>query len=222
MSAVWGVLFDLDGTLIDTRDAILHAYRRTFEQEVGRPMPKELENPHVLMAPRPIEIFRSWVPEGDSLRLAAAYGQFYLAEGYRKARPFPDVVELLTGLDEAGVPFGIVTNKGRPRAEQDLAWVGLRADRFRCVVTAEDSIERKPDPTPIRIGARRAGLDPGVSWYVGDGPQDVLGGRAAGMRTAGAGYGYYGPEALQLHHPDLLLQTPTDLLTGFRAEEGAR
>ena len=212
MSAPTTVLFDLDGTLVDTREAILASYRATFVQELGRPLPVELEDPHVLMAPRPLEIFADWAPEADPRHLVAAYGQHYVTTGHTLARPFDGIAEALAALSEAGARLGIVTNKARPRAVLDLEGVGLGAERFDCLVTAEDTVERKPHPAPVLHGATLMAVAPSSCWYVGDGPQDVVAGRAAGMRTAGAAYGYYGADALTPLAPDELLATPRDLV----------
>ncbi|MBM9466558.1 HAD family hydrolase [Nakamurella leprariae] len=207
-----GVLFDLDGTLIDSGRAIVAAYRHAFEHGRGVPLPAPLEDPHVLMAPRPHEIFTTW-SDGDADELVALYSEHYLDTAHRQVVAYPAAVRTLEELDRRGVVTGIVTNKSRSRMLLDLEWVGIDTSLLRCIITADDSVERKPDPTPVLLGLSRAGLVPESSWYVGDGPQDVLAGRAAGVRTAGAGYGYYGAAALEPHRPDLMLDGPEDVLS---------
>ncbi len=206
-----GVLFDLDGTLIDSRYAIIEAYRATFENELGRPLPDELEDPSVLMAPRPPEIFAMW-SDKDPLELERAYGRHYTAGAFRRVIPYPGLRETLARLKKRKIAVGIVTNKKLSRVRADFAHLGLDPDLFATVVTADDTAERKPHPAPVLLGLQRSGLDPDQTWYVGDGPQDIRSGAAAGTGTVGAAYGYYGAEALADHHPDHLLSTLSDLL----------
>lgn len=206
-----GILFDFDGTLINSGAAIIAAYRQTFEEQLGVPLPAELEDPHVLMAPRPVEVFAAW-SDGDPVELVEAYGKHYLAGAYELVTPYDGMHDLFAELNSSGTKFGIVTNKSRQRLLLDLDWVGIDSSLLSCIVTADDSIQRKPDPTPILLGVERSGIDPTGSWYVGDGPQDILGGRAAGLLTAGANYGYYGADALAPYLPDLSLEAPLDAL----------
>ncbi|MDV6263715.1 HAD family hydrolase [Rhodococcoides yunnanense] len=206
-----GILFDFDGTLIDSGAAIIAAYRQTFEKQLGVPLPAALEDPHLLMAPRPVEVFATW-SDGNPAELVEAYGRHYLAGAYELVTPYGGTHDLIAELTASGTKFGIVTNKSRQRLLLDLDWVGIDPAALSCIVTADDSLQRKPDPTPILLGVERSGIDPIGSWYVGDGPQDILGGRAAGLRTAGANYGYYGADALAQYSPDLSLEAPLDAL----------
>ncbi|GAC68367.1 HAD family hydrolase [Gordonia soli] len=206
-----GVLFDLDGTLIDSRYAIIESYRATFENELGRPLPAELEDPSAIMAPRPPEIFARFADE-DPLELERAYGRHYTSDAFRRVTPYPGLRETLSALTERGITVGIVTNKRMSRVSTDFDHLGIDPATFATVVTADDTAERKPHPAPVLLGLERAGLDPAHSWYVGDGPQDVLAGAAAGTGTMGAAYGYYGTATLVDHRPDHLLTTLPELL----------
>ncbi|GAA4663889.1 HAD family hydrolase [Gordonia humi] len=209
-----GVLFDLDGTLIDSRQAIIEAYRQTFEQDIGRPLPAPLEDASNLMAPRPPELFAEWAPgDGDPLELERAYGAHYESGAYRFCVVYPGLHQMLAALNDRGIVVGIVTNKRRSRVEADFDFLGLAESDFATVVTADDSVERKPHPRPIEIGLERAGLDPVSSWYVGDGPHDVEAGSAAGTRTIGAGYGYYGAERLSAASPTTIARSLADIVT---------
>lgn len=206
-----GVLFDLDGTLIDSRHAIIESYRATFENEVGRPLPAPLEDPSAIMAPRPHEVFAEYT-DGDPVALEAAYGQHYVAGAYRRVVAYPALLETLSAISDRGITVGIVTNKRLARMLKDFEFLGIDPELFACLVTADDTAERKPHPAPVLLGLARCGLAAEDSWYVGDGPQDVLAGAAAGTRTAGAAYGYYGKARLDDHGPDHVLGSLTDLL----------
>ncbi len=206
-----GVLFDLDGTLIDSRHAIIAAYRATFENELGQPLPAELEDPSAIMAPRPPEIFAKW-SDRDPHALEAAYGRYYLTDTFRRVTAYPGLHTTLKSLVDKRIAIGIVTNKRKLRAYADLDHVGIDPGLFATVVAADDTPERKPHPAPILLGLQRAGMDAEGTWYVGDGPQDILSGAAAGTGTIGAGYGYYGPVSLAEHRPDHLLDELSQLL----------
>ncbi|MET4168859.1 MULTISPECIES: HAD family hydrolase [Gordonia] len=206
-----GVLFDLDGTLIDSRYAIIEAYRATFENELGQPLPDELEDPSAIMAPRPPEIFARF-SDRDPLELERAYGTHYTSGAFRRVAAYPELRETLAALAERGITVGIVTNKRMSRVHRDFHHLGIDEKSFATIVTADDTTERKPHPAPVLLGLERAGLDPAHTWYVGDGPQDIRSGAAAGTRTMGAAYGYYGTDTLAGHRPDHLLDTLSELL----------
>ncbi len=206
-----GVLFDLDGTLIDSRFAIVEAYRATFENELDRPLPGELEDPSVLMAPRPPEIFARW-SDGDPVDLERAYGAHYISSAYQRVAAYPGLHETLAALADRDITVGIVTNKRLSRVQKDFEYLDIDIDLFATIVTADDTRERKPHPAPVLLGLERAGLDPAHTWYIGDGPQDIRSGAAAGTRTMGAAYGYYGHDTLADHEPDHLLDRLGDLL----------
>jgi phosphoglycolate phosphatase-like HAD superfamily hydrolase len=186
------VLFDFDGTLVDSRSAILAGYRHAVAEVLGiHDFPGAGEDVGELLKRRIHETFALLgAPErGDDG--ARAYDDWYRANGTPMVTIYDGVRELLDGLDDAGVAYGIVTNKGRGRTEGDLRHVGLDAARFGVLVTAEDSAERKPDPTPLLIGAERAGAEPAATLYVGDGPHDVEASRAAGLGAVGVSWGFY-------------------------------
>ncbi|WAC54283.1 HAD family hydrolase [Gordonia sp. SL306] len=206
-----GVLFDLDGTLIDSRFAIIEAYRATFENELDQPLPTELEDPSAIMAPRPPEIFARYSDQ-EPLELEKAYGRHYETDAFRRVTPYPGLRDTLAELVGRGITVGIVTNKRMSRVRTDFDHLGLDAEIFATIVTADDTAERKPHPAPVLLGLQLSGVDPAHAWYVGDGPQDIRSGAAAGTGTVGAAYGYYGPERLADHRPDHLLHSLGDLL----------
>lgn len=212
MSAGTGMLFDLDGTLIDSRRSIIEAYRMTFENELQRPLPEPLEDASNLMAPRPPELFAQW-SDRDPLELERAYGANYESHAYRHCQIYPGYENLLSSLRERGIVFGIVTNKRISRVRADFKFLGISEADFAAVVTADDSVERKPHPKPIQIGLDRAGLQASASWYVGDGPHDIAAGFAAGTRTIGAAYGYYGEERLARASPTAMADSLDAILS---------
>ncbi len=189
------VFFDLDGTLADTAPDLARALNRVLAEE-GRP---------ALPYPR----IRAEVSRGGTALIRLAFGgtpedpdfqrrrrrflDLY-AEGLCvETRLFPGIETLLGRLEAAGLRWGIVTNKPAWLTDPLVRRLGL-AGRAAAVVSGDTTDERKPHPQPLLHAARVAGADPEASLYVGDDPRDVQAGRAAGMRTLGALYGYVHPD----------------------------
>lgn len=215
------VLFDFDGTLVDSKAAILAGYREAVREVTGIqgfPGP-DVDIEELLKRRLPESFAELGFPERGEAG-ARAYDEWYRAHGTELVTIYDGVDELLDGLWNAGVEVGIVTNKGRTRTESDLRHVGLDPGRFCVLVTAEDSAERKPDPTPVRIGAERAGADPARALYVGDGPHDVGASLAAGLFAVGVSWGYYSREALECAGAELIVDRPDELLMHVAARSG--
>lgn len=190
------VLFDLDGTLIDSAPDLAGAANELLRQH-GRPE-------------RPLEEFR---PVGGSgargmLRvgfglqpddpeyepLRAAFIEIYAQRMLFETRVFEAVVPMLDALDGAGVRWGIVTNKAIRLAEPIVHGLGL-AHRAAVLIGGDSTPHAKPHPAPLLEAARRMGVQAGHCAYVGDDLRDMQAGRAAGMATVAAGWGYLGEGA---------------------------
>ena len=204
------VLLDVDGTLIDSRAAIVAAYRHAFAQ-VGVDYPTTDEQIARLLAQRLDEACLE-VAGGDATECAGAYRAIYPDVSSALVTPLAGARELLEGLVERGIAISLVTNKGRERLGPDLEHAGLADIPIVAAVTADDSPERKPHPRPILICLDRAGCAPGDAIYVGDGPHDIQAARAAGVAAAAAAYGYYGLPELEAERPDIVIDRPQQLL----------
>lgn len=204
------VLFDVDGTLIDSRPAIVAAYRHAFVTVVGLDYPRTEEEITAVFEPRLAEVcFRIGGSRGEEC--VSAYSSFYLEHCDGLVRPFVGALELLKELNKRGFAVGLVTTKGRERIRPDLRRAGLASVPFAAIVCAEDTVERKPHPAPLLLAMELAGAGPEESAYVGDGPHDMLAAVAAGVLAVGAGYGYYGPDRLAAAKPAAVLGEPADL-----------
>jgi 2-phosphoglycolate phosphatase len=106
---------------------------------------------------------------------------------------FPGMPELLDILDDHGRPWGVVTNKPERMTEPLLEKLGL-SKRMSCAVSGDTLPQRKPHPAPLLLACERSGVAPSQSIYVGDDARDIIAGRAAGMTTIAAAYGYITPE----------------------------
>ncbi len=208
------VLFDLDGTLLDTAPDLTAALLRLSEE---RDLPK----------PR-YEQVRPAVSHGSPGMLKAAFGlhpddPLYLEinprflELYRdaiavKTALFPGMAEVLAHLEAAAIPWGVVTNKPGWLTEPLLQALGLWS-RAGCVVSGDTLSTRKPDPEPLLYACAQVGAAPAQSLYVGDAERDVQAGKRAGMITLVAGFGYLGDaDRPREWAADGFLEQPGDLL----------
>ncbi len=190
-----GVLFDLDGTLLDTAPDLAAALNRT-RADYGLPaLPYAAIRPWVSHGSYALTRlgfeFAETSAEFEAARLALLdHYHAHLAEG---TAPFPGMRALLAELEARGVAWGIVTNKPAWLTEPLLARLGLDWCPA-CIVSGDTLPERKPHPAPLLHAARLLGCAPACCVYVGDAERDVAAGRAAGMRTLVAAYGYLAPD----------------------------
>ncbi|MBC7282719.1 HAD family hydrolase [Hoeflea sp.] len=213
------VLFDLDGTLVDTRAAVECCYRRVFTNTLEQPFPPA-DLPADLYAMRPAEVFQLVAPErADELYEAYRTNYPLCAD---QVRVFDGATDLIRELIADGRKPSLVTNKGIERTLIDLSVAGIAPEDFVAIVTAEDTAERKPHPAPILLGLERAGGEAADSIYVGDGPQDVLAARAAGMDCIAVTYGFYSLDDLKPLDPAAIAGTIEELAgkLGIRAHRG--
>lgn len=178
-----GVLFDLDGTLVDTWELYLEAYRRALEPMVERMPTREEVEAVGPSAER--HLFRGLLgaERGETAhrRFRRHYEELHdeLFEGV-----YPGVVETLDGLRRRGRRLGIVTGKSRPAWEVTRRRVELGP--FHTVITEDEVEAPKPSPEGLRRALEELGVEPGRTVYVGDALRDLEAARAAGVRFAGA------------------------------------
>jgi len=201
------VLFDLDGTLVDSFALIAASFAHAVREVLGRD-PTEAELYHRWGAP--LRARAEAVAPGRAAELARAYERYYDAHQDQVA-VFPGVPEMLQALREHEVRLGVVTSKRRHRAVRTLEAVGL-ADLFDCVVAEEDAIRPKPAPDPVRGALRALGVSPQGAWMVGDAPFDVLAARSAGVRSVAALWGTREREELLALGPDYVATEPSEVV----------
>jgi pyrophosphatase PpaX len=202
------VLFDLDGTLIDSGGLILASFRHATRSVLGRVIPDE-----VLMANVGGHGIQAQMRELDGERadeLVRVYRE-HNQRLYRDVRAFPGVEALLERLSAQGRTLGVVTVKSRPTVE--LTFEVLPLERFfRTVVTGDDTELHKPHPEPLLLALERLGARPSSAAYVGDSPFDVRAAKRAGMAAMAVGWGGIHPrERLEAERPDAFVETPAEL-----------
>ena len=191
--AIRAVLFDLDGTLIDSAPDLAGAANRLRAEHGLPPLPYEALRPMVGAGARGMLGVAFGVAPGEPRfeALREAFLALYQRDMLRETRVFDGVERLLQWLEGAGLPWGIVTNKHERFALPVVAGLGLR-ERAACLVAGDTTPHAKPHPGPLLEAARRAGVPPEACVYVGDDLRDVQAGRAAGMATLDNSWGYMG------------------------------
>lgn len=209
LQAVEAVLFDLDGTVVDTIPHILASFRHATEDVLGAALDDEVLMHHVgIPLARQMREFTDDEDEAD--RLLASYRAFNHRTHDDMARLYPNSVATLSALCDAGMTMGIVTSKSRMMAERALELFDLNRF-FKVVVTADDTECHKPDPTPLVYAASILGMDPARLVYVGDSPADIACGKGAGAATVGAAWGVASRERLVDAEPDAIIDDIGDL-----------
>ncbi|MBD8524787.1 phosphoglycolate phosphatase [Pseudomarimonas arenosa] len=207
------VLFDLDGTLADTAADLCGAANRMREAQ-GQ-------------AALPLSEFRPWVSRGGRAMLDIAFPdrsaaqreimlpeflQNYAEHVADQTRLFDGIAELLSAIEQAGLRWGIVTNKPIALAGPVVAALGL-SERSGVLIGGDSLPERKPHPLPLLEACRQLEVAPHEAIYVGDDRRDVEAARAAGMPVVGVRWGYLPPgDPIDSWGADRLINAPLDLL----------
>lgn len=207
------VLFDLDGTLIDTAPDFIRCLNLLRQEYELSPLPGQGVRPHVSDGARAmIRLGFGLTPED------AGYGErharfldLYETGICEETELFAGMDPLLEALEEAGVPWGIVTNKPVRFAEPLLAALGLER-RCSALVCPDHVAVSKPDPEGLHVACQSMGADPGSGIYVGDHARDIEAGRNAGMVTVAVRYGYIlDPAVVDLWQADHIVETVDEL-----------
>ncbi len=184
------VLFDLDGTLIDTAPDMVRVLHEMTADYGAPTLPYERVRSYVSNGS--LGLVRLGFPDADEAeqrRLQAEYLERYTDNTCRDSRVFDGLEPFLDALDDASIVWGVVTNKPTVMTASLLDGLKLTS-RMACIVCGDTLPQRKPDPAPLFLGARQAGVAPRNVVYVGDAERDIAAGKAAGMATVAAGFGY--------------------------------
>lgn len=211
------LLFDLDGTLVDTAPDLARATNAL--------------RAHHGLAALPYEAIRAQVSNGGSALVTLALGLPLEAPGHGEARQFlldaygqdvathsrlfPGMGRLIEGWSQAPRAWGIVTNKPRAYTEPLVAALGLAPGALLC---ADDLPVKKPAPEPLWAAAERLGVTPEACWYIGDHRRDMEAARAAGMIAVAVGYGYLeASDSIDAWPADHRFATPEALVSALLA-----
>jgi pyrophosphatase PpaX len=196
------LLFDLDGTLVDTVPFILTCVRHAFDGYERCPTDDEW----ILGIGTPLQTqLASFVRRPEDVEsLFTRYRAYWIANHDRLTRPFPGAVETVRALAARGHPVGVVTAKMEAGARRTLAHVGL-LDVVDALVGADSCARSKPDPMPVLLAAERLGREAADAVLLGDSPHDVAAGNEAGATTVAALWGACTRDALAAARPQHFL-----------------
>ena len=197
---VRGILFDNDGTLVDTHDIILASMRHCTRTVLGQEIPDD-----VLMRKvgQPLVVqMRDFTDDPDlQQEVLRVYREYNHAIHDDAVKAFPGVAAGLAELKERGFLLGVVTSKMHWLAWRGLEITGL-SEYLDCCIGADDCVRYKPEAEPVERGMQALGLTPEECLYVGDAPFDIQAGKAAGALTAAALWGMFPAEVLRAESPD--------------------
>lgn len=197
------VLFDLDGTLIDTIDLLLRSVRHAFEGWPGR-KPTDEAWIRGIGTPLVSQLGEYTNTEAELTHLLERYRAYQHEHHDRLTRCYDHVPDVVRQLSERGYPLAVVTSKASAIARRSLGFVGLEP-YFDTVVGFDDTTRHKPDPDPVIVAIDRLGTTAARAAFVGDSPHDILAGRAAGVMTVAALWGPFDRETLLAAGPDHLI-----------------
>ena len=202
------ILFDLDGTLIDTNELIISSFTHPTEQYGDRLYSRE--EIMSFIGP-PLRESLAKIDKDRVEELVNVYREHNMKHHDALVEAYPTVVETIETLKEKGYKLGIVTTKMRQTVEMGLKLTGLK-ESFPVVVTLDDVSNAKPDPEPINKALEQLDSTASETLMVGDNTHDILAGKNAGTKTAGVAWTIKGKEVLEALEPDFMLTEMREIL----------
>lgn len=203
------VLFDLDGTIIDTNELIISSFldvlNRHFPNEIYT---RERIIPH--MGTTLESQLRTFSGREDVSELVKDYRRYNNAHHDEMVKEFPHVLEVIDTLYSRGITIGVVTTKIQATATRSLERLGL-LKYMSVIVTVEDVEHPKPHPEPVLTAVQRLQADPSRTIMVGDSAADIQSANAAGVKSAGVAWSLKGVEVLRKYNPDYILDDMKDM-----------
>ncbi len=203
------ILFDLDGTLINTNDLIIESFLHTLNHYY--PNQYTREDVLAFIGPPLWDTFEAIDPERAD-EMIETYRAFNHAHHDALVKEYETVYDTVRTLHEHGFKLGIVTTKIRHTVNMGLKLTKLDSF-FECIVTLDDVEHAKPHPEPIEKALACLRAKPEETLMVGDNHHDILAGKHAGTKTAGVAWTIKGREHLATYEPDMMLEKMSDLLS---------
>lgn len=201
------VVFDLDGTVVDSVELIVVSFQHAIREVLGREASREESIANV---GRPLREQMVLISPEHADELVAVYREFNHREHDRMLTLYDGILNLLHSLQTAGVKLGLVTSKSRYTTQMAFDLTGIES-YFDQAICADESPRNKPSPDPILLCLERLGVSPAEAAYVGDSPADIQAARAADVHAIGVTWGVFPEEALVAEKPDVLVHTIPEL-----------
>lgn len=223
MSKGNAILFDFDGTIMNTNDVIIQSWQHTFRMVEGKERPVE---EIIRTFGEPLGVTMSKVLPQISVEEGVEIYRSYHRDNFGELiRLFPGMKELLAELKQRRYPLGLVTSRLAGTTYQGMEKYGIKAF-FDCVVTADDTTKHKPDPEPVNIALSKLQAGPEGALFIGDSMFDIRCARNAGVKSVLVGWamavteeektGPDGPDYIIQRAEDLLDLLPSDISRSFR------
>ena len=209
MNKLTTILYDLDGTLINTNKVIIESFRATFHKHFPN---ISLSRDQILsfIGPTLQDTFEVYTNDPFLIQeMINTYRTFYIDYEMGNFEIYPDVIETIKKLKQQGYQLGIVTSKFKEAAWPSFTYYSLQ-DYFEVFVALDDVEQPKPNRNPIDIALRRFPSN-GKTIMIGDNQGDILAGKNAGIYSAGVAWSEKGSAHLMEVHPDFMLGTMNDI-----------
>ncbi|MFC4618582.1 pyrophosphatase PpaX [Camelliibacillus cellulosilyticus] len=203
------ILFDLDGTLINTNDLIIASYQHTLDYYFPN---RYTESDMINFIGEPLETTFNRVDPDRAPEMVRRYRAFNLEKHDELFKEYPNVYDTVKQLKEKGFKLGIVTTKRRQTVLLGLQLAKL-APFFNVVITLDDVKNAKPDPEPVLLALDKLESEAGRALMVGDSPSDIEAGRRAGTQTVGVSWTIKGVEVLKPVRPDYIIDDMAELVS---------
>jgi phosphoglycolate phosphatase len=218
MCTIRAVLFDLDGTLLDSAPDLVAALNRVRESETLPPL--DVAEMSSYVSHGAVGLLSAGMPAADTATFESwrvGFLDHYAENLYRESSLYEGVPELIDFLNISGIPWGIVTNKIEALTLPILAAAHLK-ETISCLVCGDTLSRSKPDPAPVSLACSILNVPPENTLFVGDDSRDLAAGKAAGTQTAAVHYGYGSREldeqlvagSFQIHHASELITVVRD------------
>lgn len=215
------VLFDLDGTIMDTNELIIGTFLHVLKDIVPPPFTREQIIPTMGITLE--QQLRGFSKREDVTDLVKAYRDYNLQRHDEMVKPFPHVVDVIEQLNDAGIQLGVVTTKIRLTTERALNMYDL-LDKMSVIVTVDDVEHPKPHPEPVLRAVKLLDADPSTTLMVGDSPADIVSANAAGVASCAVAWSLKGEQVLQQYNPRHIIHDMRDLfaIVGLERNPGAK
>lgn len=207
LSPYRAVVFDLDGTVVDSVELIIVSFQHAIREVLGREMSRE---DAIAWVGRPLrEQMELFSPEHAD-ELVEVYREFNHREHDRMLKLYEGIQHLLERLRKAGVRVGLVTSKSRFTTQMAFDLTGIER-YFDASVCADEAAGNKPSPAPILACIAQLAVEPRAAAYVGDSPSDIQAALAAGVAAVAVTWGVFPADRLEAEKPDILVHTISEL-----------
>ena len=201
------VVFDLDGTLVDSVELITLSFQHAIREVLGREASREEAIQHV-GTPLKEQMMRISPERADEL--LAVYREFNHREHDRMLKLYDGILDLLNDLTKAGCALGLVTSKSRPTTQMAFDLTGIEP-YFDATVCCDEAPGNKPSAAPILYCLERLGVPPAAAAYIGDSPADIQAAHAAKVTGIAVTWGVFDTQTLTAEKPEILVHTMSQL-----------